>query len=77
MNTINWQVQSDWPYAVPFVSAGVLTSLLSELLQSPSKQLKYSPLSEAEETILSPFAELNLLFKEKKKRSLLLRSSNV
>lgn len=67
MNTINWQVWSDWPYAVQFVSVGVLTSLLTKLLKSPAEQLKYSPLSEAKETIFSPFTKLNLLFKEKKK----------
>lgn len=69
MNTINWQVWSDWPYAVQFVSVGVLTSLLTKLLKSPAEQLKYSPLSEAKETIFSPFTKLNLLFKIKKKKS--------
>lgn len=72
MNKIHWQLWSDWPYAIQFVSAGVLTSLLSKLLKSPTEWLKYPPLSEAKETIPHPFTKLNLLFKLKKKQFIII-----
>lgn len=63
-----WQVRADRPYAVQFVTAGVLTSLLSELQKSPTEQLKYSLLSEAKETIFPPSQNLICFSKEKKSK---------
>lgn len=64
---MRWQARAGRPYAAPFVTAGVLTSLLSELQKSPTQQLKYSLLSEAKETIFPPSQNLICFSKGKKK----------